>query len=86
MMAAAGGALLPVRFLNAAWICVYGLGLFYFLLFWTGQSLLSTPFMQFAFVVMLCVFCAAAYFREQLLWALFQSTEAQRAGRTDQTK
>jgi hypothetical protein len=83
MMAAAGGALLPVRFLNAAWICVYGLGLFYFLLFWIGQSLLSTLFMQFAVVLTLCVFCAAAYFREQLLWAFFQSTEA---ARTDPTK
>jgi hypothetical protein len=83
LMAVGGGALLPVRFLNAAWICVYGLGLFYFLLFWIGKSLLSTLFMQFAVVVMFCVFCGAAYFREQLLWAFFQSTEA---AQTDPTK
>jgi hypothetical protein len=79
MVAPAAGALLPVRFLNAAGIGVFGLGLFYLLLFWTGQAFLPTLWMQLAFVFVLCVFCAAAYFREQLLWALFQSIDAARA-------
>jgi TIR domain len=86
MMAPAAGALLPVRFLNAAGICAFGLGLFYLLLFWTGQPFLPTLWMQLAFIFVLCVFCAAAYFREQLLWALFQSIEAGRLARAGSTK
>jgi hypothetical protein len=85
MMTAAGGALMPVRFLNAAWICVCGLGLFYLLLFWTQQTFLATLRLQLAFIFTLCVYCAAAYFREQLLWALFQSTDAERPARKDST-
>jgi hypothetical protein len=84
MMTIGAGALLPVRFLNAAGICVYGLGVFYLLLFLTEQPF-PPLYMQLAVGFLFCVFCAAAYFREQLLWALFQSIDVERPARTDST-
>jgi len=79
MVAVAAGALLPVRFLNAIWISVYGLGLSFIFLFWTGQAFLPTLRMHLAFTLILCVFSVTAYFRERLLWALFRSIDAGKA-------
>jgi TIR domain len=84
MVMVAVGALLPLRLLNAAVISIFALGLLYLFLFWTNQW--AMLWMQFDFGMTLCVFCAVAYFREQLLWMLFESTEAQRTARTDINK
>ena len=85
MLLVATGAILPVRLPIAAAITVFALGLVYLFLFWTNQSFVATLWMQLALGSTLAIFCAAAYFREQLLWAMFQSTEGQRTARTDAT-
>jgi hypothetical protein len=70
------GVLIPVRLLNAVVISVFAIGLIYLFLFLTNELLLSTAWLQGLNAVALFVFCAVAYFREQLLWALFQSDES----------
>jgi hypothetical protein len=68
------GALIPLRFFNAVGISVYAVGLIYLFLFLTNELLLSAAWMQGLIAVALFVLCAVAYFRERLLWVLFQST------------
>jgi hypothetical protein len=77
------GALVPLRFFNAVGLGVFAAAFTYLFLILTNQLLLSTAWMQSQIAVALFVFCAVAYFREQQLWAFFQSTEAQRAARTN---
>lgn len=80
MLLVAIGAILPLRLPIAAIMTVFGLGMIYLFLFWTNQSLVATLWLQLAFGLTLAVFCAAAYFREQLLWALFQSARRGKRG------
>jgi hypothetical protein len=69
-------ALIPLRFFNAIGIGLYAAALSYLFLFLTNELLLSTVWMQALVAIALFGFCAVAYFRERLLWALFQFTEA----------
>jgi hypothetical protein len=73
LLTVAIGTLLPLRFVIAAALSVYGLALICVFLIWTNRLGMESLWMQLAFALALAVFCAAAYFREQLLWTLFQS-------------
>jgi len=81
LVALAGQALIPLRFLNAVAMSVFGAGLIYLFPILTNQSLFSTIRMQAELILALFLVCAIAYFREKHLWLLFQCTEAQRAAR-----
>jgi hypothetical protein len=72
-------ALMPLRFLNVVAISVFVGGLIYLFLILTNQPLLSLAWMKAELAVALFLACAIGYFRENHLWQLFQSTEAQRA-------
>jgi hypothetical protein len=72
VLALAIGALIPLRFFNAVGIGICAAVLAYLFLFLTNELLLSTAWMQAVTALALFIFCAVAYFREQLLWAFFR--------------